>query len=142
MCTLCTLAPAARRPELPPETRLLLAGNVWPGEEHERYVADLRQEAEGLPIDFLLGQSADVIQAALQSSLVQWHMTGLAAHSHNDPADHEHFGISIVEGMSAGCLPIAYCVGGASDIITPGAAQVLACHLGEGWVPSWLALCA
>lgn len=47
-------------------------------------------------------------------------MTGLAAYSHDDPADHEHFGISIVEGMSAGCLPIAYCVGGAGDIIRPG----------------------
>jgi len=111
----------ALRPDLPPETRLILAGNVWPGEQHERYVADLRQEAAGWPIDFLLGQSAEVIQQALQSSLVQWHMTGLAAYSRNDPADHEHFGISIVEGMSAGCLPIAYCVGGASDIISPDA---------------------
>ena len=56
-------------------------------------------------------------------------MTGLAAYSHNDPADHEHFGISIVEGMSAGCLPIAYCVGGANDIIEQGKGVAVLQHV-------------
>ena len=34
-------------------------------------MADLKVEASGLPIDFLLGQSSEVIQTALSSSLVQ-----------------------------------------------------------------------
>jgi glycosyltransferase involved in cell wall biosynthesis len=61
--------------------------------------------------------TSDRVTEVLQSGLVQWHLTGLGVH--NDPASLEHFGISIVEGMSTGCVPVAY-TGGAEDIIQHG----------------------
>lgn len=113
-----------------PGVRLVLAGNVQAG--HEAHAERLRQDAKGLPVDFLFGGSSDKLQDALQSSLVQWHMTGLVSNqrdqqNRSDPADVEHFGISIIEGMSAGCIPIAYCVGGATDFIHHNVNGFLAC---------------
>lgn len=113
--------------KIPASTKLILCGNVWPG--HSDYVELLKREVarDNLNVEFLLGQSSAVVQSALQSSLVQWHMTGIDAQG--DPASNEHFGISIVEGMSTGCIPIVYCIGGGLDIVQHKKNGFVACSV-------------
>lgn len=113
---------------IPANTRLLLIGNVVPG--HEAYLQQLSRKAAGLNIDIITGQSQERVLELLQSSLVQWHMTGsdLVA---RDPASYEHFGMAMVEGMSLGCLPVVLKHGGAADIVQDGVNGYLAADVDE-----------
>jgi hypothetical protein len=46
-----------------------------------------------------------------------WHLTGVdIAEENSDPASYEHFGISVVEGMSHGLVPIIFSQGGVTEI--------------------------
>jgi glycosyltransferase involved in cell wall biosynthesis len=97
---------------------------VLPNLQSREYVEHLKTEVKthSLPVNFLLDASPANITAALSSASIYWHLTGAhaadkggqAAHgaggsgkgSSEDPASVEHFGISIVEAMSSGCIPI------------------------------------
>jgi GT2 family glycosyltransferase len=48
---------------------------------------------------------------------VYWHATGFSV---KQPAAQEHFGITIVEGMASGAVPVVYNSGGPPEIITNG----------------------
>ena len=56
------------------------------------------QESSRLPVKFHVDAAPYTIEQVLQSSLVQWHLTGADFLPGQDPAAEEHFGISIVEG--------------------------------------------
>ena len=71
-------------------------------------------------VDIVASAPAEVVLGFLHAARVQWHLTGAEVDAESDPASLEHFGISIVEGMSAGCVPIALAHGGPSDIIQEG----------------------
>ena len=49
-----------------------------------------------------------------------WHGTGLGADPETEPEKFEHFGISVVEAMAAGCLPLVLAGGGPAEIVTSG----------------------
>ncbi|KAG1660007.1 hypothetical protein FOA52_009827 [Chlamydomonas sp. UWO 241] len=115
-------------PQLPNTTRLVLAGQQVTG--FGKFVQSLRDFATKHKLDhrvvFLVSQPFSVILDALHTSAVQWHLTGIEFDGAKDPATLEHFGISIVEGMSAGALPVALELGGPGDIIEHGVCGYLA----------------
>jgi glycosyltransferase involved in cell wall biosynthesis len=49
-----------------------------------------------------------------------WHAAGYGADHEADPFQAEHFGISTVEAMAAGAVPIVYDQGGQSEIVEHG----------------------
>ena len=100
--------------------RLHLMGAVQPG--HEGHLENLRKESEGLPITFHIGASSAEVATILKKSLLFWHMTGVDQPSDDtaDPASLEHFGISIVEAMWYGCIPIVLNRGGPVEIVEHG----------------------
>ena len=55
-----------------------------------------------------------------QKSSIYWHATGYGTAEAEQPGKQEHFGMSIVEAMSAGAVPIAFNSGGPREIIDPG----------------------
>ena len=55
-----------------------------------------------------------------QEAEIYWHGTGLGTDLEQEPEKAEHFGISLVEAMSAGCVVFAYGSGGPREIITDG----------------------
>jgi glycosyltransferase involved in cell wall biosynthesis len=94
---------------------LVLAGSVLPADRP--YLKNLKKLAKNLPIRFEVDISSDRITALYRSSRIYWHAAG---HGERDPVRFEHFGISAVEAMAAGCVPVVFAGGGLPEIITDG----------------------
>jgi glycosyltransferase involved in cell wall biosynthesis/GT2 family glycosyltransferase len=99
---------------------LHLAGSSHPEPDNVTYLADLMSSAAGAPIYFHVNAAADDLEALYATANIYWHAAGLGSNLVAEPWAAEHFGISIVEAMSAGALPLALASGGAREIITHG----------------------
>lgn len=94
---------------------LHLAGGS--GEGDQKYIEELKQQAQGYNIFFYPSASLDGLKKLYGESLIYWHAAGFGE---KDPKKYEHFGISTVESMSAGCIPIVINLGGQKEIVEDG----------------------
>lgn len=92
-----------------------LAGSAHKGDE--LYIRELKALAEGFPINFYPNLNFDGLIKLYGESTIYWHAAGLGE---NDPTKMEHFGISTVEAMAAGCIPVVIGKGGQLEIIENG----------------------
>jgi glycosyltransferase involved in cell wall biosynthesis/GT2 family glycosyltransferase len=99
---------------------LHLAGSSTPQLEHMDYLLHLRTKAEALPIKFHVNIDHETLNDLYRRAAVYWHGTGLGQDLSPTPGLAEHFGISLVEAMSAGAVPFAFDAGGPREIIRPG----------------------
>lgn len=98
-----------------PGWKLVLAGGLLPADGD--YFSGLQKKALKFPIELVANSSHAVLTSLYQQASVYWHAAGFGQ---SDPARMEHFGISTVEAMSAGCIPIVYAGGGQTEIIDHG----------------------
>lgn len=84
------------------------------------YVAELQRRAEGHPVNFHFDASRQTLEKLLLSSSVFWHATGFGQDEASEPEKLEHFGMSTVEAMTHGCVPLVYKSGGQPEIIDDG----------------------
>lgn len=85
---------------------------------HERrYVEDVRRAAVGLPVKLHVNARGDDVDELFARASLFWHGAGLGENRDQHPERHEHFGITVVEAMSAGAVPLVYCHGGPSSIV-------------------------
>lgn len=96
--------------------KLVLAGATI-DEGEEVYKNHLQKHAYGYPIEFKTNLPADDLRDLFARASVYWHATG---YSVKEPAAQEHFGITIIEGMASGAVPVVYNSGGPPEIITNG----------------------
>ena len=99
---------------------LHLAGSSHPAPDNMDYLSELVDSSQGYPIQFHVNASDEDIQYLHQTSKLYWHAAGLGKDLVAAPWAAEHFGISIVEAMSAGTIPFALASGGAREIIHHG----------------------
>jgi GT2 family glycosyltransferase len=97
-----------------------LAGSSMPDPEHLDYVARLQELAVGLPVVFHVNVAPQLLNQLYHEATIYWHGTGLQGDLKRSPELAEHFGITIVEAMSASCVAFALNAGGAPEIITDG----------------------
>jgi glycosyltransferase involved in cell wall biosynthesis len=96
---------------------LHLAGGVdETGPSHE-YLLGLRRYAAGLPVYFHPDASGAQLARLFSEACLYWHAAGLGVDPIRRPDAVEQFGISIVEAMAAGSVPLAYGSGGPVEII-------------------------
>ena len=94
---------------------LTIIGNIHPG--FEDYAVSLQEMAKGHPVTFQFGIPGNELMKLLDEGDMIWHLTGVDITEENsDPASYEHFGISVVEGMSHGLVPVIYSKGGVTEI--------------------------
>ena len=104
----------------PRPLELHLAGSSHPAPQNMAYLNELMTAAVGAPIHFHVNAAADDLDALYATANIYWHATGLGSNLVAEPWAAEHFGISIVEAMSASAATFALASGGAREIITHG----------------------
>ncbi len=101
---------------------LHLAGAVHREARHRSHLAKLRQRASELElnVDFHISLERDELTNLYLGSKVYWHAAGYGVNTDVEPEKAEHFGITILEAMSAGCIPVVFATGGPLEIVDHG----------------------
>ncbi len=91
---------------------LNLVGSAGDGDK--TYLDELKKEAKGLPVIFFPNLEREKLIKLYGESSIYWHAAGF---EEEDPTRMEHFGISTVEAMAGGCVPIVIAKGGQVEIV-------------------------
>ena len=97
--------------------RLHFAGSLDPGGAGANTMAELHRAAAGLPVEFHPNASFDVLRNLYRRASIYWHATGYGSSAEQQPEKQEHFGITVVEAMSAGAVPVALNSGGPRETV-------------------------
>lgn len=98
--------------------KFYLLGGVAP--EDKEYISFLRKEAESYPIYIEEDATFEKLKDLYGRAKLYWHATGFLESVSGHPERFEHFGITTVEAMSAGCVPVVIKAGGQPEIVDDG----------------------
>lgn len=98
--------------------RLILAGGVEVGVGD--YLKKLKRLSKGYPIEFVESPGFKDLAGLYGKSRLFWSASGFGIDEKKDPQKVEHFGITTIEAMAAGCVPIVYSAGGQKEIVKNG----------------------
>lgn len=80
----------------------------------------LRQICNGYPIEIIENTSNQDLWKYYSQAKIYWHATGYGENLEKHPERAEHFGISTVEAMGAGVVPVVINSGGQMEIVEDG----------------------
>jgi len=100
--------------------KLVLVGSVDPGEDNAKYANKVKQSARGYPIIVEHNLPFKQLQDWYAKSKIYWHATGFDLDENEFPEKMEHLGLTTVEAMCAGCVPVVINKGGQPEIVTDG----------------------
>jgi len=98
--------------------RLILNGPVDNGLDNLRYFNYVKKLALGYPIAFHNRSSFVKLQSDYSRAKIYWHATGYGLNQALNPQAMEHLGLSTVEAMSAGAVPVVINQGGQPEIVS------------------------
>lgn len=75
---------------------------------------------KGKNIKVLANSDFSALKDYYSRAKIYWHATGYGENLEKSPEKAEHFGITTVEAMSAGCVPVVFAGGGQKEIISEG----------------------
>jgi glycosyltransferase involved in cell wall biosynthesis len=81
------------------------------------YAEEARKAAVGLPVRFHINAPGEDVAGLFAAADLFWHAGGYGEDLARHPDRFEHFGITVVEAMSAGAVPLVYDQGGPADIV-------------------------
>lgn len=94
--------------------KLVLAGVDKEGKE---YVSKLKEMAKGYPIQILTNPHFNDLKQLYGKAKIFWTAAGYGFDEQKQPEKMEHFGITTVEAMACGCVPIVINKGGQKEIV-------------------------
>lgn len=96
--------------------KLILAGGL----KDKQSISDLIKHSKGLNIDFIVNPDFSTLKDLYSKSRFFWHAAGFGVDELKNPEKVEHFGMTTVEAMASGCVPIVIKKGGQKEIIVDG----------------------
>lgn len=100
--------------------QLILAGSA----EDQKYVELLKEKARGLPVQFAVNISRVELDSWYQKARFFLHATGYGVDEQKHPEQVEHFGITTLEALQAGVVPLVVGKGGQKEILTGELAEL------------------
>lgn len=100
--------------------RLALIGPVEPGRENLDYFKQVKKLSKGYPIDLLPATDFKSLVKLYGQAKIYWHATGYGTDAATNPQASEHFGISTIEAMASGAVPVVINQGGQPEIVNQG----------------------
>jgi glycosyltransferase involved in cell wall biosynthesis len=92
---------------------LVLAGAI----EDQDYYSKLLAKSKGLRIKFMPDCSRKELEKVYSEASIFWHAAGYEVDEAQAPNKVEHFGITTLEAMSAGVVPLVHLKGGQREIL-------------------------
>jgi glycosyltransferase involved in cell wall biosynthesis len=103
------------------DVELHIAGSIHPTKDGRDFFASLQKMAGGRKNIFLYGNiESPALQELYNRADIYWHAAGINVNPAEHPEMLEHFGITIVEAMSSGCIPVVINKGGPAEIVRNG----------------------
>ncbi len=84
------------------------------------YLGEVERAAEGLPVHVHANAPRPLVEELFATSSIFWVATGLGEDEEKAPWLFEHFGITTVEAMAAGCVPVVIDKAGQREIVRHG----------------------
>lgn len=99
--------------------------------EDEKALSVLKKDVHGYPIEIIENPGDDFLRKTYSRAKIYWHAAGYGEDLLIHPERAEHFGISTVEAMTAGAVPIVINAGGQGEIVQDGESGYLWSSLEE-----------
>lgn len=98
--------------------KLVLAVSVK--KEDQKIFETFKERTKGYAIEFIINKNNNDLWDIYSKSKIYWHAAGFEEDLQKHPERAEHFGISTVEAMGAGVVPVVFNAGGQKEIVTDG----------------------
>jgi len=99
---------------------LHLVGGRAAGDSHDEYMNQVYHLANGYPVVIHLDLPFAKLVDLYAESTIYWHASGYGEDEGQAPIKFEHFGITTVEAMASGCVPVVIGKGGQPEIVSHG----------------------
>jgi glycosyltransferase involved in cell wall biosynthesis len=93
--------------------------------DDETMFALMQEKAKGYPIGFHINKTNEELYTLYNRAKIYWHASGFGEERRKHPELFEHFGMSTVEAMGAGCVPVVINAGGQKEIVSDGESGLL-----------------
>ncbi|HEX6289874.1 MAG TPA: glycosyltransferase family 4 protein [Herpetosiphonaceae bacterium] len=85
--------------------------------EQRAYLEQVQAAAVGYPIVLHVNAPLDELRRCYGEASIFWHATGYGEDEQRDPDSFEHFGITTIEAMAAGCVPVVIAKAGQLETV-------------------------
>jgi glycosyltransferase involved in cell wall biosynthesis len=85
--------------------------------KNREYYNAVRRAAIGLPVELHLNAPGELVRQLLGEASLFWHGGGYGEDLEMYPHRAEHFGIAVVEAMSAGAVPLVFGAAGPAEVV-------------------------
>lgn len=109
---------AHRSGALPKDWRLYVVGGCE--DSQKPYLQQVQAAGAGLPVEVIANAPRATVERLLSTSSVFWSATGYGEDEQKSPWASEHFGMTTVESMAGGCVPVVIDRAGQKEIVREG----------------------